>query len=898
MQIPLKNKLLPLLCGAALLAVGACKMYDPMGNRVGVVKGTYHNTTARFNAYFNAKELFRKNVTNFETGYSISYSNILPLLKLPDEGASAGMTGDMDLIVEKCSKVIANHKVSKWTDDSYMLVGKAYFYKGDYYNAAQAFQYVYNTFPNKDLKEEALAWTGLSKMQDKLTEDAIAAFEMAEANISDAKKSKRFVYTAIAQFNINQKNYDKAAVALEKAIKAVKKNALLKANYYYVLGQVYEKKEDYIAAVNAFKQVRGMQVPYELELASKINAFRLTNISEGGNTDDLIRKLNDLLDDEKNTGYKDQIYFVLGAIAQRKNQADSAIALYKLSVSNSGKNLNQKALSYSRIANIYFENKNYDQAHLYYDSTRAFIQRDLPDYDKIIERGNKLDELIVNIKTIDREDSLQHVAALPDAERNKIIDAKVAYIQSQIRESKMEQNQVTSTYNTQAINRFNNAESSGSTWYFNNNNAIAAGYNEFVRRWGNRQLGDNWRISSAQGIAPKIFDTDPSFDLKKLDAAQPDKIKTILVNNLPLTPAKLDSSNLLKQNAALHLATIYDEDLEEYNAAIKYYEIALNNPPPLKNGDEIVFNLNRLYALTGNTAKAEEYKSRLFNQYPGSSYSMAMRNPGVAQTENNTKKEFEGLYEAAYKDYSNRDYDKVIEANNVFQATQANPYLKSKFALLAALAVGKTQKVAPFEAELRKIQQSYPNEEASKQAGDFIASIETNRADFDAREFALEERSIATANDAVSISKRFEAEKKAEEQQRDRELADAEAKSYFKKASENAVYTFVISVNNPTANLNRIRQGIGQFNRSLYSDKNYTHNSKVINNETQLISVTPFPDVETAKEYYRRFRDSREEIVGLPDDKYDFFIITTDNFARLVSQQTVEEYRDYFRINF
>ncbi|POY35073.1 hypothetical protein C3K47_16860 [Solitalea longa] len=887
-----------MILGATLFAVGACKMYDPMGNRVGVVKGTYHNTTARFNAYFNAKEIYRKNVDNFEGGYTVSYSNILPLLKLPDEGAAAGMAGDMDLIVEKCSKVIANHKVSKWTDDAYMLVGKAYFYKGDNYNAAQAFQYVFNTFPNKDLKEEALAWVGLSKMQDQLVEDATTVFEMAEANIADAKKSKRFVYTAIAQFNINQKNYDKAASSLERAIKSTKKNNLLKANYYYVLGQVYEKKEDYINAVNAFKQVRGMQVPYELELASKINAFRLTNISEGGNTDDLIRKLNQLLDDEKNTNYKDQIYFVLGAIAQRKNQTDSAITFYKLSVANTGKNLNQKALSYSRIANIYFDRKDYDKAHSYYDSTRAFVQRDLPDYDKIIERSNKLNELIVNIKTIDREDSLQRIAAMPEAERNKIIDQKVAKIQRDINESKMEQSQFSSNYNTQAINRFNNAEGGGATWYFYNNNAIAAGYNEFVRRWGNRQLEDNWRISSTQGTASKIFDTDPSFDLKKLDASQPEKIRAILVNNLPLTPTKLDSSNLRKQHAALRLGTIYYDDLEEYKSAIKYYELALNNPPPMENADEIVFNINRLYGLAGDPAKAEEYKNRLYNQYPTSPYTIAMRNPGLTQTSTSAQKESENLYETAYKDYQNRDYDKVIEANKAFQASAANAYLKSKFALLAALAIGKTQKLAPFESELHKIQQIYPNEEASKQAGQFIASIESNRSDFEAREFALEETSIATATDAKSISKRFEAEKQAEEQQRKQEIATAEAKSYFKKPAENAVYTFVIAINNPTANLNRIRQGLGQFNRNVYSDKNYTHSSKVINNETQLISVNQFGDLETAKEYYRRFRDNREEIVGLSDDKYDFFIISSDNFARLVSQQTVEEYRDYFRINF
>lgn len=898
MQKPLKNKLFIAVWCLALIVLGACKMRDPMGNRIGVVKGSYHNTTARFNAYFNAKEIFRKDVTNFESGYTISYSNVLPLLKLPDEGTSSGMASDMDQVIEKCSKVITRHKVSKWTDDSYMLVGKAYFYKGDYFDAAQTFQYVYNTFPNKDLKEEALAWVGLSKMQDKMAEDATAAFEMAEANIADAKKSKRFVYTAMAQYYLNRKNYEKAASSLESAIKATKKDKLAKINYSYVLGQIYEKKGDYAKAVEAFKNVQGLRAPYEMELAAKINAFRLTNLSEGGNTADLVRKLNDLLNDEKNSEYKDQIYFVLGAIAQRTNQPDSAITLFKLSAANTGKNLNQKALSYSHIADIYFARKDYDKAHLYYDSTRAFVQRDHPDYDKIIERGNKLDDLIANIKIIDREDSLQHIAALPEPERTKIIDNQVAKIQSRIRESKMDQSQYSSSYNTLAINRFNNAEGGGANWYFYNNNAVASGYNEFIRRWGNRQLADNWRISS-QGVAnTKIFDTDPGFDLKSIDAAQPDKIKAYLIKNLPLTPAKLDSSNQIKQQAALKLGDIYSEELEEYTSAIKYYELALNTPPPLKNEDEIIYNLSYINDLAGNKEQSAAYKNKLLTQYSGSSFANALRNPEASQIVDITQQQSEQQYELAYKDYLNRDYDKVIAANNDFQLSKTNAYLKSKFALLSALAIGKTQKLAPFESELKKIQQQYPNEEASKQAGQFIASIESNRAEFESREFALEETSIATANDAASISKRYEDQRKLEDQKREQELASAEAKSYFKKPAPNATYVLVIAVNNATANLNRIRLGVGQFNRTVFADKNYTHSSKTINNETQLISVNQFADLETAKTYYKKFMDYRNDVVGLPDEKYTVFFITTDNFARLINQTTVEEYRDYFRINF
>ncbi|MNY29416.1 hypothetical protein D3C86_1634570 [compost metagenome] len=56
--------------------------------------------------------------------------------------------------------------------------------------------------------------------------------------------------------------------------------------------------------------------------------------------------------------------------------------------------------------------------------------------------------------------------------------------------------------------------------------------------------------------------------------------------------------------------------------------------------------------------------------------------------------------------------------------------------------------------------------------------------------------------------------------------------------------------------------------------------------------------METAKAYYKKFMEYRNDVIGLPDEKYTVFFITTDNFARLINQTTVEEYRDYFRINF
>src|SRR3546814_3652013 len=61
-------------------------------------------------------------------------------------------------------EMIDRHEVSKWTDNAYLMIGKANFYRYDFQNALQNLQYVYNEYEDNDIRQEALAWIGLSNM--------------------------------------------------------------------------------------------------------------------------------------------------------------------------------------------------------------------------------------------------------------------------------------------------------------------------------------------------------------------------------------------------------------------------------------------------------------------------------------------------------------------------------------------------------------------------------------------------------------------------------------------------------------------------------------------------------------------------------------------------------------
>ena len=59
----------------------------------------------------------------------------------------------MDRAIQKGSVVIQRHSIKikgreycKWIDDNYLMVGKAYFYKGDFIEAIKTFKFIKNEY--------------------------------------------------------------------------------------------------------------------------------------------------------------------------------------------------------------------------------------------------------------------------------------------------------------------------------------------------------------------------------------------------------------------------------------------------------------------------------------------------------------------------------------------------------------------------------------------------------------------------------------------------------------------------------------------------------------------------------------------------------------------------------
>ena len=125
----------------------------------------YHNIVSHYNILFNANETFKTIVKQTEDAHVDNYNGILDVYQFGDESILKNNSSSVDNILKKCTKIIDKHEKSKWVDDSYFLIARAFFYKADYYAAMEAFQYLISTYPKTNIAYESMIWIALCEIK-------------------------------------------------------------------------------------------------------------------------------------------------------------------------------------------------------------------------------------------------------------------------------------------------------------------------------------------------------------------------------------------------------------------------------------------------------------------------------------------------------------------------------------------------------------------------------------------------------------------------------------------------------------------------------------------------------------------------------------------------------------
>ncbi len=195
------NKLL--VYSLILLFSTSCAVQKKKDQKDGPISKLYHNVTAHYNAYYNADVLINESTVTLSDQYPDNYTKILPVFDYVAADNPTAVAGNLDEAIKKVTVVVNLHPESNWSDDCYLLAGKAQYLKQDYESAEETLLYML-----KEFSPEAVA----QREKDGIKRTA--------ANGKKTKPRKK---------KSTKKDRKKAKKAREKAQKAKRKAAKKRA---------------------------------------------------------------------------------------------------------------------------------------------------------------------------------------------------------------------------------------------------------------------------------------------------------------------------------------------------------------------------------------------------------------------------------------------------------------------------------------------------------------------------------------------------------------------------------------------------------------------------------------------------------------------------------------------
>jgi tetratricopeptide (TPR) repeat protein len=733
-------KLNKLLLLALVVTIAGCSLEKESGfNR------SMQNLTAHYNILFNAKEILRLKQESYATSFVDDYNEVLSVYqdttvktKTPDK--------DLELAIVKANTIITIKEQSKYLGDAYLILGKANYLEGNYFNAVEYFSYVIRSFPKrKDLLQEALVWKTRTLMYLDQLPQAKPVIDTAILTIDPKKKAPADIYATKLQYDINAGDYTDGEEMAKKAVQycGTKTQRL---RWTFILAQLQELNGKTADASKNYAQIAESNALFEMAFNASLNLIRIEDMQNGVKINRIDRLLS-LLKNPNDKEFKDQIYYQVAQLELIDKKINEAIKYYNLSIRSSTKNQNQKGLSYLRLAEIYFKNKNdYLTSKKYYDSTLTTLSVNYPGYQAIQKRGNNLQLLADRLQIITREDTLQALARMDEKTR-------LATIDKMVNDRTLQQLAVANNAAAGATGITNNtgaqlgSSSSGGSFYFDNSSAVGQGFADFRKTWGNRKLEDNWRRSSRTtnnivGVnANSIQGSDPDAPMyqsqNNIGSTPAGNYRRELIQGLPLTPALLAQSNQRVYNAYTDIGNFYRDVLEDKSEAIETFELMLTRFPNDPNRPAIYYNLYRLYSDL-DKSKSDLYKNKLLKEYPATPFAQIISDPEYAKKLDDKNAGLTQAYNVVFDLYTHKQYKEVIDCVPEVMKQYPGNNLSAQLYYLQTLSAGHFEPVGPFRDSLQSILNKYPNDRLiSPLITQHLTFINENKAEMLTRKVVL-----------------------------------------------------------------------------------------------------------------------------------------------------------------
>ncbi len=896
------------------------------------------NTFTHYNYYFNANRKMEEAEGNMQRTAKDKWDERIALFSFDPLRDSTLFAADMDSVIQKVSLGIQIHDPrTKWGDDLYLLLGKAYYYKGDVDNATASFRYIIA------LRERAKAEAAKKKAYSNKTVRSGSKEEPSFVTPDDKKFMDFLVrdpanndgllwlartYTAFGKYNEAESVIDLLAadskfpesfrgrLALEKAFLALRRhndkeaatqltivsadNTLpddLRRRAAYLNGQILQDAGEYNSAAKQYELVSELHPKIDMDFYARRNrAYAL--MQSGGVQKEAIASLKSMLHDGKFASYYEQIYYVLGRLSANSGDNVAAVGYLKQGIAAPKSTKKQKAVSFAALGNIYFNTGEYSAAKSAFDSATRFATYAPEDSGVQLasRRAQVVDKIAVPAGVIRQQDSLLALAAMSERDQRAVVRRYIKVLEARQADSIFRAENV----GVAAAAQTDDGGAGGASplsWYFANPTQMQQGQSEFRRKWGARPLIDNWRRSSAiaalgnnipggtTGVATNTPDNDGNEQASGIPTEE------ALMAYIPTTAEDRAAATSRLQRAYVDMSTAYIRQFEDYTRASATLDTLNKRWATNPYGAEATY-LRYLIALRRNNLKeAQEWSAKLQQEYPNTQWSELVAPAGnAAPDESSVALASVGdYYDATYDLLQQRQYGEVLNrARAARRKFPTDESYSNRFQIIEAMAYAGSAQYSEADTILNSFITAHPGDPLQPWAQQVLSYV-AERKKIDSVK--------AKPDDALPASIMPPAPAAATAPKASADEANGPVPAEYTYHARDPHY-FVFAVNKMENKVMGVKAGLGDLNTFNFPESKLEVLIEPMSAGRAIVAVKSFKNETAAKNYMNQFRNTKALLREYQPNEYQTFVISAANYRKLLSDRAVGSYMVFYRAHY
>lgn len=852
------------------------------------VNKLYHNTTARFNAYYLAREKMEELDRKIMEEYEEDFSQILPVFYPLDSAVIQSNEALLEEIRSLCSKAIDWHRISNWVDPSYFLLGKSDYYMANFDDAQNTFKYL-----NVNSKQDEVRHLSLINLLRLFVDlerydDAVYVMDYLSKESFISRENRYLLYKTLAYYYEAKEEQEMVAPALFKALEfAEDKNEISRINF--ILGQLYQRAGLDAVAYEYYQKAITGSPTYERTFFAQLFSQQVAELEKSKDFRKVRSYYDDLYKDRKNEEFRDVVLFEKAMFEYKQREIQESIRLLTLAAKEPTENRRQKGYIYEKLAEIYLkDNNDYLTTKYYLDSALMQFRETDRNYNALASQKEIFDSYALNFELIQKNDSLIALSKLTPEEQEAFVDTFLEKEEARlIQEAELAKSKKSSRPFDNLLASVGGASGSNSTFYWDNPLAIQQGAIEFSRVWGKRDLTDHWRRSnksfqeSSTGRQnEENGEASPATDSEETNETQlatlPDRVS--LLGSIPKDQSTINNMLDEMEDAYFNLGKLLFFALKEPQLAINYLEKLVSQYPSTVKKPEAYYTLYLAYGeLNGNTA---EYASLLNEEFPDSQYTKSVNNP---ESVSGTQANFESSknYREAYILYESREY---VQARSLIRNTlDEYPLSKNtdRLLLLDIMITGRTEDIEVFKQRLETYILNASDPELMNLAKNMLKNL------------GGDEDEIIAENESLSESTSEGESVKEEAPEVSTETMEEESPYSI---NVNQTHVFILAIEPTIASESKnLTADLENFHSQNFTNDRLRTGTISLTRESTIVIISPFSNAEKATKYREEFLKSFNTENLSEELKMSSFVISIENFQQLNKRKDIDEYKAFYK---